>query len=521
MQLEKRLVAEVLRSAASKHPDKPYMFYQGKAITFKELDQKTDQLAGALLQDGFKRGDNLAIVALNQPEWLYTYFAAAKIGIGLVALNVRYRESEFNYMLNNSEAKGLVCIEALPDFNFKEFFHGFQKNVPGVEKYYFLGSGFEGSTTFESLLERDVDLDQVEKAKTKVTEDDTVIIIYTSGTTGKPKGTMITNKSILASAEATVDHFQITEKDRMIGVMPLNHVGGITCLVSTSLLAGGSIVLIPYFQPDLVLKAIEQYQGTIFGGVPTMYIYMFNHPDFEQYDTSSLRLCIAGGSNVEPKVCRAIEEKFPNGKLVNLYGLTETSGACVLSRLTDDTDRVAESIGVIIGDFQGRIVDENRQDLPIGEVGELAIKGDCVAKGYYNMEDETSAFTPDGWVFTGDMACLDEEGYVYLKGRKKEMYIQGGYNIYPVEIENILTQHPKVQIAAVIGVPDPKLGEIGRCYIVPGDEVDEDELKSYCRQYLADYKVPRQFVFVDELPLTPAGKVMKSTLKQSYLEGNG
>lgn len=220
---------------------------------------------------------------------------------------------------------------------------------------------------------------------------------------------------------------------------------------------------------------------------------------------------------MEPQLCREIVEKFPSTKLVNLYGLSETSGACIISPMNDSLEKVMQSIGKPIGDFQAKVIGKDGEELPPGEIGELAIQGACVVAGYDGLEDATKeAFSADGWLYTGDMAYLDEEGYVYLKGRKKEMYIQGGFNVYPVEIENLLTTHPKVAIAAGIGIPDPVFGEVGRYYILPkaGYEVTEDELLAFCRQHLADYKVPRQFVIVDDLPLTPAGKVQKSLLKQ-------
>jgi fatty-acyl-CoA synthase len=280
-------------------------------------------------------------------------------------------------------------------------------------------------------------------------------------------------------------------------------------------------VLVPSFHPKEVLEATDKHKVTIFAGVPTMYVMVLNYSDFKKYDLSSVRMCIVGGSNVEPQLCQDISKNFPNARVMNLYGLSETSGACVLSRLDDGIEKVSESIGVVIDNFKVKVVDDKRQELPTGEIGELAFKGDCVAKGYFGLEEETrESFGLDGWLYTGDVGYLDEDGYVYLKGRKKEMYIQGGFNVYPAEIENLLIKHPKVAVAAGIGVPDPVFGEVGRFYIIPkeGMEVTEDELMKYCREKLADYKVPKQFVFVKELPLTPAGKINKSLIKQWYHE---
>ena len=519
--LQDWIVHKVLANAAAKYPDKSFLFCNGQSIRYLELDEITDVLASALLQEGFTKGDTIAILALNQFEWLYTYFAAAKIGVGVVALNVRYRETELEYMLNNSKAKGIVSISGYKGFNFASFFESYQEKVPTVKKYIFIESGFDGSLSFEELLNRPAERRKLEDCKQSVMENDTVIVIYTSGTTGRPKGTMITNRSILESAKAQAEHLSIGENDCAVGNLPLNHVGGITCTIHALLLSFGSVVLIPEFIPETVLHEIHQVKPTIFAGVPTMFLMVLNHKDIEKYDLSSIKICIAGGSNVDPSQCEMIQFQFPNANIINLYGLSETSGACILTKLTDSLEKVQESIGVPIGDFKIKIVDSQQNELPNGEVGEIAVKGNCRAIGYYGLGEESKlAFSDDGWLYTGDIGYLDHEGYIYLKGRKKEMYIQGGYNVYPTEVENILLSHSKVSFAAGIGVPDPFLGEVGLYYIIPkeGVSISEEEIKSFCRQNLADYKVPRQIVFVKKLPKTPAGKIQKSVLKQEYMK---
>jgi acyl-CoA synthetase (AMP-forming)/AMP-acid ligase II len=518
--LQEWIVHNVLANAAAKHPDKPFLLCEGKSVSFKELDEISDRLAAGLLRQGFSKGDTLAILALNQLEWLYTYFAAAKIGVAVVALNVRYRESELEYMLNNSKAKGIVTISSYQGFDFAQFFEGFQRKLTTVESYIFIGSGLTGSVSFDSLLRGPVDSKTLLETKQAVTEDDPVIVIYTSGTTGKPKGTMITNRSILESAKAQAEHLALGEDDCTVGSLPLNHVGGITCAVHALLYSHGSIVLVPEFIPEKVLSIIDELKPTIFGGVPTMYLMLLGQKNRRNYDLSSLKICIVGGSNVEPELCELIGTHIPDASIINLYGLSESSGACILTKLSDSIEKVQESIGVAIGDFKVKVVDMERNVLPVGEIGELAVKGKCRAKGYLGLEEETRVtFDEEGWLYTGDIAYLDHNGYVYYKGRKKEMYIQGGYNVYPVEVENILSAHPKVAYAAGIGVPDPFLGEVGRYYIIlrEGAAMTEEEIISYCHQHLADYKVPKQIAFVKELPQTPAGKIQKSVLKQQYL----
>ncbi|WP_342512887.1 AMP-binding protein [Sporosarcina sp. FSL K6-1522] len=516
-----KTINDILQEAVATCPTNIFLYEDSKSLTYQQLDEVTDRLASAFLEEGLTRGDHIGVLALNQMEWLISYFAAAKIGVGVVALSVRYRDSELAYMLNHAEVKALVSIDKIPGFNFSEFFFDFQSKVPSVEKYIFIGEGFNGSLSFSELIGRNVNHDKLSACKKEVSPEDLAVMIYTSGTTGKPKGAMITHRSILASARAQVNHFQINAEDVTIQSLPLNHVGGITCQVTVTLISKGMAVLIPEFRPEKVLSAIQQHKATLFGGVPTMYVMLFSDKDFSSYDLGSIRISFIGGSNVEPALCQEIMKSMPNTKLVGLYGLSESSGACILSRASDSIEKVQTTIGVLIGDFVAKVVDGQRQEVPIGEMGELVVKGDCLAKGYYRDEENTKeTFSEDGWLHTGDLVTADEEGYISFKGRKKEIYIQGGFNVLPAEVENVLSAHPAISMVAGIGVPDSFYGEVGRYYIILADGVQptEAQLVTYCREHLADYKVPKQFVFVDELPMTPAGKIQKSKLKELYVQ---
>ncbi len=500
--------------------EKPFLIYNGSRISYREFDEITDSLAASLLKMGFKRGDRLAIIALNQPEWLYAFFAANKIGVGVVALNVRYREAELNYMLNNSSAKGLISLSRFGDFDYVDFFKRKRDAFPELEKLIFIGESDEIS--FDDLIkeaDRDADKELVEKAEEKVSGNDTSVIIYTSGTTGKPKGANITHRSILSSSRALAEHMRCSDKDVLIGHMPLNHVGGISCTILSATQFRATVVLIPAFIPNKILEAIQQHRATVFAGVPTMFLMLFN-ADFEAYDVSSLRLVVVGGSNAQPELLKRMRAGFPNATIMNLYGLSESSGACICTPLNDDFDDIVESIGKPIDEYEIMIADDSGNPVPDGEVGELAIKGGCVCDGYIGLEEKTKESFRDGWLFTGDMAYKKGDR-VYFMGRKKEMYVQGGYNVYPAEIENVLIRHPKVFMVAVIGVPDDFYGEKGVAYIIPKGEVTETteaEIKEYCAKYLADYKVPKEIIFKKELPLTPAGKIQKSLLLKMYAE---
>ncbi len=515
-------VWQALEDAAVTLPNKAAYICRETAISFKEVDEASDRVASGLLRLGYHKGDRIGIIALNQPEWLYAYFAASKIGAVIVGLNVRYRDSELEYMINQSETRGLVALTEMGGMDYVGFFDSFRSRIPSVKEIFFLGSEErEGRHSFDSLLKSEVDEHALATARDGVKPDDLVIIIYTSGTTGRPKGAAITNKSQLAAARAQAEHTCVAPDDLIHLALPLNHVGGISCGILTALLGKATCVLVPMFSPDEIIKLSRKYPPTVWVGVPTMHTLLLMNDDIKTIDTSTVRLVITGGANAEPALLEKLYETFPNATVMNLYGLSEASGTLVMSPWDSDFDTTVRSIGKPIGDFQVKVVDAEGNDAPTGETGELLFKGDSIAAGYFRMHEETQrTFDSDGWLHTGDMGYVDADGYITLMGRLKEMLLQGGFNVYPVEVENLLSRHPKVSLVAGIGVPDSVLGEVGRYYIVPapGAEPTEDEIKDYCKRHLADYKVPRQVVFRASLPLTPAGKVMKSELRKEYEE---
>ncbi|MEW6264084.1 MAG: class I adenylate-forming enzyme family protein [Thermodesulfobacteriota bacterium] len=524
------LLMDILSHGAARTPDKTVLVHGDRNYSWAELDRLTDVIAVNLLKMGLTHGDKVALNAPNIPEWLLAFFGLAKIGAVAVTLNVRFRQAELEYMLNQSEARGMISIGPLKsvfgEFDFVDYLGGLRSKFPGVTDYFFIGGlgekGFPGARSFESLLAEPSAEDSaaLPRAKSKIKPDDPALIIYTSGTTGKPKGAVITQKSLIASAYGQVIQTGMNENDSMVMALPLNHVAGLTCAVNALLICGGKIILQPFFIPSEHLQLCYRHNPTILGGVTTMIVFCFKDPSFKPELLQSARLAMTGGSNVEPWLMEEMIKHFPRCKTINLYGLSECSGGVIMSTLEDDRETLLSSIGRPLAGHSVKTVDQNLKELPTGEIGELMVAGDAVTAGYYNSPQATSeTFRPEG-LLTGDMGYLDARGYVYLKGRKKEMYIQGGYNIYPVEIENLLTQHPKVRLAAGFGVPDRDLGEIGRFYIVknPGVELTKEELADFLKKHVANYKIPRQFVFVDELPLTPSGKVAKSLLREQYLK---
>ncbi len=519
-----KIIWKALEEAVDAVPDRRMYVCRGRELSFRDVDEQSDRVAASLLRLGFVKGDRIGIIGLNQPEWIYIYFAAAKIGAVVVGLNIRYRDTDIEYMLNQSRAKGLVSLARAGDMDYVEYFDSFRERIPSVEKFIFMGGeGFAGSDRFERFLDAEVDKRALDEAKAAVRPEDLVMIIYTSGTTGRPKGASLSHRSQLASARAQTVHCRVTAQDSLLIVLPLNHVSGITCMVLSGLLAKAAGILIPEVDFDEIVRQTREYRPTIFGGVPTLFTLLFMKEEFLALDLSSVRLVVSGGSNSDPPLLRQIKEVFPKATVMNLYGLSEVSGGVVMSPWDSDFEQTVRSIGRPFPGMEVRVKDAEGRELPAGETGELHFRGECVVEGYFRMPGETAAaFDEEGWLASGDMGCIDENGYIILKGRKKEMYIQGGFNVYPVEVENLLNRHPKVALAAGIGVPDPVMGEVGRYYIIPkpGESATEEELKAYCGEHLADYKVPRQIVFCESLPLTPVGKVMKAKLLEDYL-GSG
>lgn len=501
-----------LRAAA------PFLLCPDQNWSYGQFAEQVDQFAAGLLSLGITRHDRIAIAAPNSAQWLITWFAAAKIGAVLVTLNVAYRDREFDYMLNQSGAVMLVCCAQDNGFDFVEFLQGLRPRIPSVQHFVFLdGDGFDGSHRWDDLVLAPVP-QTLSGLQAQVQPDDPAVILYTSGTTGEPKGATLTHASILASATAQAHHLHQTGDDVAIGHMPLNHVGGMTCTVTASMVAGGKVALLPRYSPTLALEAIGRHKVTIYIGVPTMYTMMMDLADFAATDISSVRTCIIGGSNVEPAMGRRILDTFAGSRMANLYGLSETSGGCIISALGDDLETLVATLGVAIGDFEVRITDDTGQPLPPDTEGELHIRGGCVAGGYWdNPADTQRTFLAGGWLDTGDMATQRPDGRIALCGRRKEMYVRSGYNVYPVEIENVLASDDAVAMSAVIGVPDPLYGEVGHAYIVaaPGATVDVEALLSKCGRELAKYKIPAQIHVVDSLPLTPSGKIRKVALRDS------
>jgi long-chain acyl-CoA synthetase len=342
-------------------------------------------------------------------------------------------------------------------------------------------------------------------------EDDTAIILYTSGTTGKPKGAMLTHKNLFSNAKDVGEYLKMKKEDRVVTALPMFHVFCLTVSLNAPLLSGATMLIVPKFSPKEIFTLIKDYEATVFAGVPTMYNFLYQYPEGNPDDLKSLRLCISGGASMPVALLKNFEQKF-NVLVSEGYGLSEASPVTSFNPL--DRPRKPGSIGTSILRVKNKVVDELGEEVPIGAVGELIVRGPNVMKGYYKMPEETAAVIRNGWLHTGDMARMDEEGYFYIVDRKKDLIIVGGYNVYPREVEEVIYNHPDVIEVAVVGVPDPDQGEAVNAYVVRKNlELNKELVLEYCKEHLAKYKVPTTIEFLEELPKNTTGKILRRALK--------
>jgi long-chain acyl-CoA synthetase len=492
-----RNLASFLVDSASEHGDRTALKLDDASVTYDQLDEGSARVAALLEAKGFQPGDRVGIMLPNVPYFALAYYGVLRAGGVVVPMNVLLKGREVSFYLEDPGAKLVFAWHDFAD----------AANQGAEEAGAEVISVAPGE--FEKLLaEHDPKRDVAE-----VDGDDTAVILYTSGTTGKPKGAELTHSNLTENVRVTAETLaQVTEEDVILGALPLFHSFGQTCGLNTAIYKGACLTLIPRFEPAKALEIIQRDGVTIFEGVPTMYTAMLHCDKRDEYDTSSVRLCISGGSAMPVEVMRGFEEAF-DCKVLEGYGLSETSPVASFNH--PDRERKPGSIGTPIEGVEMKVVDEDGGDVEQGEVGEIVIKGHNVMKGYWNREDATKEAIKDGWFHSGDMGKIDEDGYFEIVDRKKEMIIRGGYNVYPREIEEVLYEHEAVEACAVVGVPDDKMGEeVGAAIVLKqGQDVSEDEIRDYVKNEVANYKYPRRIWFVDELPMGPTGKILKREIE--------
>ncbi len=501
-------LAVILSETARSSPHQPVAVFDGGQLTYRELDQASDRVAASLAGMGVKPGDPIALQLPNIPQFLVSYFGILKAGGTVVPLNVLLRAPEVAFQLGDSGARVLITWAGV----LAEALKGAE--AAGLDQVYAVGHADDGGVAvpFERLLA--VTVPHFEMVSRQPT--DTAVIVYTSGTTGRPKGAELTHIQLYMNADIPGRLFDVKPDDIVITVLPLFHVFGLSSILDVCVRFGCTMSLIPRFTPAAVLTAIQRDRATIFEGVPTMFVDLLSCPDLESYDLSSLRVAISGGASIPAPVLDAFEDRF-GLVILEGYGMSETASTTTFN--PSEVERRAYSVGKPIWGTQTQVWDGQDRPLPPGpeNVGEIVTRGLHVMKGYLNNPEATaSAFTGD-WLHTGDLGYFDEDGFLFIVSRQKELIIRGGYNVYPSEIENVLHAHPAVAEAAVVGIPDERLGEEVMAVIIvrPEKELLEAELVTYCRERLAAYKCPRVFQFRSELPKNTLGKVLKDELVPS------
>ena len=500
---------EALAKTSKRFPEGLAYIDGEREYRFAEMLTTADLLGKAMLGLGLSRGDRIAILAYNRIEWLQLFFAAARVGVAVIALSPRYRDAEIEYMLADSGARAVFTMSVVEDFDCLAMFERLRPRLPDLREVV----AIEAANFREMTLGR-VQSPRAPDTSDEVSPDDLAMVIYTSGTTGRPKGCALTHSSLLASARAQAIHTRLQPGELLQLSNPLNHVGGITCGVLAQMIGGGTCELVAVFKAKTVLDMIRRRPPAILVGVPTMMTLLLMHPDSPTVDLKSVRLIITGGSNVDQTLLFQLRQRMPNASIMNLYGLSEASGALVMTPRDASESDLMQTIGLPLPGAEIRVTGPDGRTLPQGEIGELHFRGLGVVRDYIGAASNPDAFA-DGWLRTGDLGAIDARNLITLKGRSKDMYIQGGFNVYPAEVEALIATHPDVLMVAGIGVKDPVLGEVGRFFVVPkdGSRLDVAAVLAWCDGKIADYKMPRQVELRSQLPLTPAGKIHKAQLR--------
>jgi long-chain acyl-CoA synthetase len=477
-------------------PDHVAVRLDDLALSYAALELASAHLAGLLAAHGVLAGDRVGIMLPNVPHFPVCYYGALRAGAVVVPMNVLLKRREVAYYLGDSGAKLVFAWEGFA----AEAQAGAEE--AGAECIIVELAGFTelvGAATPATGI-------------AEVRDEDTAVLLYTSGTTGQPKGAELTHANLISNAEGSRELFGKGADAVCLGVLPLFHSFGQTCVMNATLGGGGTLTLIPRFEPAKALEVIGRDRVNVFQGVPTMYGAMLHLPDRDRYDVSSLELCASGGSAMPVELLRSFEETF-GCMILEGYGLSESSPVASFNHR--DRERKAGSIGTPISGVQMKVVDDDGVEVPQGEIGEIVIHGHNVMKGYWERPEATEETIVDGWLHTGDLARVDEDGYFFIVDRKKELIIRGGYNVYPREVEEVLYEHPGVREVAVLGIPHDEYGEeVGAAVsLTDGAQVTPEELRAFVRERVAAYKYPREVWIVDELPKGPTGKILKREIE--------
>ncbi len=489
--------------AAKKFGDKDALLFGNQSFSFQELHDMIEKFGAGLTSLGVKEKDVVTLYGSNSWEWIVSYFAIARIGAVINPVNTMLTPSEIIYVVNDCRAQTIICsedkIEALKDI----------REHTQIRNIISFGKETNQCQSFSSILARNLSI----KNEPNVSPRDLSTIAYTSGTTGHPKGAMQSHEAVILNGSMTSQLHMRGTDDIVVSALPCPHVYA-NVLMTGMMMFGTKLILHRNFDADTIFQSIKANKATIFDGVPTMYMFMLNSPNLKNYDLSSLKRCYVGGQTMPVATMTAVEKEF-GVPLIELWGMTEIAGLGATFPLFGPNKHGSIGCAIPYCDLKIADVDDCSKQMNIGEVGELMVKGPITMMGYFGDDEKTQeTLESDGWLHSGDLAKMDEDGCVYIVDRKKDMIITGGYNVYPAEIERVLAANPKVALAAVGKQGDQLKGEIAKAYIVlkEGEEATEEEIISYCREELAAYKCPRKVQFVKDVPKTSTGKIMRREL---------
>lgn len=525
--LKQQTIGALLASAAGRFPHHEAVVYSELDLrySYQELYEETAKIAKGLMALGIEKGEHVAIWASNIPEWILLQFATARIGAVLVTVNTSYQARELEYLLEHSDSTTLFLMDGYKGTSYIEMIHSIMskpEKLTNLKRLVYLGKGEtpDNMMSFAEIAKKGeiISDDALLKRERSLAHDDVINMQYTSGTTGFPKGVMLTHYNIVNNAAIVADRMGLKSEDRLCIPVPLFHCFG--CVLSTlaCVSAGAAMLPIIEFKPETVLKTVEKERCTGLQGVPTMFIAELAHPGFANYDLSSLRTGIMAGSPCPKEVMKKVMKQMNLTDITIAYGQTESSPVITQTTVADTIERRVETVGKVHPHVEIKIIDpDTGETLGPDEQGELCTRGYLVMKGYYKMEEATNkAIDEDGWLHTGDLAVMDQDGYVKITGRLKDMIVRGGENIYPREIEEFLYEHEDIIDVQVVGVPDEKYGEKTAAFIKckHGKTLTLEDIRTFCEGQLSYYKIPEYVFQIDEYPLTASGKVQKYILRE-------
>jgi fatty-acyl-CoA synthase len=518
MQFPEITLAALLQKATDADPNAVAIVYDGRRTTYGELTERVRRLAGGLAAMGVRPGDHVGVMLPNRPEFLEAYFAASWIGAVIVPLSVQLRSVELEYVLGHSDIAVLFAPSVFDQTDFVDMIGALRPKTPALREVVVVGSkdgslnGLPGWADYESLLSST----SARSEAVSVDPGSVAMILYTSGTTGAPKGVMLSHRNMIGTALNENRALEITSADSFLLVVPFFHVFGAVVGIVCAVAAGASMAPLDSFDAETVLATIEREKCTVLYGTPTMFVLELTAPRFAEFDLTSLRTGMIAAAPCPVEVVQDIMEKMHCNVAIS-YGMTETSPALTVTQFDDPPAIRAETVGRALPGIELRVVDEARRPVPRGTTGELACRGYAVMQGYYKDERQTAQIIDaEKWLYTGDLATIDADGYVRIVGRKKDLIKQGGMAIFPTDIENFLYRHPSIEQVAIVGVPDAVLGERTRAYVKrrAGHELSEADVIEFCRGQIADYKIPREVAFIESFPLTASGKIKKAALRE-------